>query len=107
VAKPITLTDEQRAALTKWSRGRSTPARLVLRAQIVLAADDGHLTHAPQGTSLPALVRVAGCRWAIEECFEQAKQETGLDECELRGRDGWHRHTTNDADAGLPINVEP
>ncbi len=38
VAKVITLTDEARIALTKWSRGRSTPARLVLRAKIVLAA---------------------------------------------------------------------
>ena len=38
VAKVVTLTDEERVALTKWSRGRSTPARLVLRAKIVLAA---------------------------------------------------------------------
>jgi len=53
-----------------------------------------YLTHAPEGTPLKTLVRVAGCRWAIEECFEQAKQETGLDECELRGWDGWHRHIT-------------
>jgi transposase len=41
VAKAITLTDEQRATLTKWTRGRSTPARLVLRARIVLAAAQG------------------------------------------------------------------
>ena len=41
VAKPITLTDEERATLTKWSRGRSTPARLVMRAKIVLAAAAG------------------------------------------------------------------
>jgi transposase len=41
VAKVITLTDEQRGTLTKWSRGRSTPARLVLRARIVLAAAAG------------------------------------------------------------------
>lgn len=53
-----------------------------------------YLTHAPEGTPLKTLVRVAGCRWAIEECFEQAKQETGLDECELRGWEGWHRHIT-------------
>jgi transposase len=38
IAKVITLTDEERGTLTKWSRGRSTPARLVLRARIVLAA---------------------------------------------------------------------
>jgi transposase len=41
VAKAITLTDEDRATLTKWSRGRSTPARLVQRAKIVLAAAEG------------------------------------------------------------------
>jgi transposase len=41
IAKAITLTVEQRTMLTKWSRGRSTPARLVLRAKIVLAAADG------------------------------------------------------------------
>jgi len=41
VAKAITLTDEQRGTLTKWSRGRSTPARRVLRAKIVLAAAAG------------------------------------------------------------------
>ena len=41
IAKVITLTDEERVALTKWSRGRSTPARLVLRAKIVLAAASG------------------------------------------------------------------
>ena len=41
VAKAVTLTDEERTALLKWSRGRSTPARLVQRARIVLAAADG------------------------------------------------------------------
>jgi len=37
---------------------------------------------------------VAGSRWAIEECFEQAKQETGLDHYEVRSWLGWHRHIT-------------
>ncbi len=41
VAKAITLTDEERATLMKWARGRSTPARLVQRARIILAASDG------------------------------------------------------------------
>ncbi len=41
IASAITLTDEERVALTRWSRGRSTPTRLVLRAKIVLAAADG------------------------------------------------------------------
>lgn len=41
VARPIVLTAGEEATLRKWSRGRSTPARLVLRAQIVLAAAEG------------------------------------------------------------------
>jgi transposase len=41
VAKVVAVTNEERATLLKWSRGRSTPARLVQRAQIVLAAADG------------------------------------------------------------------
>ena len=53
-----------------------------------------YFTYAPQGTSLAKLVQIAGSRWAIEECFEQAKQETGLDEYEVRSWAGWHRHIT-------------
>jgi transposase len=41
VAKVIALSDEERTALVRWSRGRSTPTRLVLRAKIVLAAAEG------------------------------------------------------------------
>ncbi len=41
VAKTITLSAKERATLTKWSRGRSTPARLVQRAKIILAAAEG------------------------------------------------------------------
>jgi transposase len=41
IATAISLTDEERVLLTKWARGRSTPARLVLRAKIVLAAAGG------------------------------------------------------------------
>jgi transposase len=41
VAAKIMLTDQDRATLNRWARGRRTPARLVLRAQIVLAAAEG------------------------------------------------------------------
>ena len=53
-----------------------------------------HLTHAPEGTTLARLVRVAGTRWTIEGCFEAAKGEVGLDEYEVRSWTGWHRHVT-------------
>ena len=43
VARTIELSDLERNTLTKWSRGRSTPARLVLRAKIILLASEGDL----------------------------------------------------------------
>ena len=43
VAVAVELTKEERTVLTKWSRGRSTPVRVVLRAKIVLAAAEGML----------------------------------------------------------------
>lgn len=48
----------------------------------------------PPDTTLEDLVRVAGRRWTIEEDFELAKGDCGLDEYEVRSWDGWHRHVT-------------
>ena len=53
-----------------------------------------YLTHAPDGTTLAELVRVAGARWTVESLFEQAKGEVGLDQYEVRSWIGWHRHIT-------------
>jgi transposase len=41
VAPKVIVTDEQRMMLQRWARGRSTPARLVRRAKIVLLAAEG------------------------------------------------------------------
>jgi SRSO17 transposase len=48
----------------------------------------------PPATTLKELVAVAGKRWVIEECFELAKGDCGLDEYEVRSWVGWHRHVT-------------
>jgi SRSO17 transposase len=59
---------------------------------------DGELAfyacYGPAATSLVGLVRVAGTRWAVEEGFEQAKGEVGLDHYEVRKWPGWYRHIT-------------
>ena len=39
-------------------------------------------------------MRVAGRRWTIEEGFEQAKGEVGLDQDAVRRDDAWYRHVT-------------
>jgi SRSO17 transposase len=49
---------------------------------------------APEGATPSDLAIAAGQRWNVEVCFEAAKQETGLDEYEVRSWDGWHRHIT-------------
>jgi SRSO17 transposase len=48
----------------------------------------------PPGTTLGELILVAGARWAIEDLFELAKADCGLDEYEVRSWAGWHRHVT-------------
>jgi len=44
--------------------------------------------------SLERLVKVAGKRRQIEQAFEAAKSECGLDEYEVRRWNAWHRHVT-------------
>ncbi|WP_215763344.1 IS701 family transposase [Acetobacter sp. P1H12_c] len=71
-----------------WTRG------LLIRRTIV----DGDLayftTWCPKGTTMQELVNVEGTRWRIEECFETAKNEFGLDHNETRSWHGWHRHVS-------------
>src|SRR5712692_4147037 len=48
----------------------------------------------PPSTPLTQLVQVAGSRWPIEEGFEQAKGEVGLDQYEVRSWTAWYRFIT-------------
>jgi SRSO17 transposase len=45
-------------------------------------------------TTLRELAQVAGTRWTIEEAFQRAKGEVGLDQYEVRRWAGWYRHAT-------------
>lgn len=71
-----------------WTRG------LLIRRNI----SDGDLaffsTWCPLDSSIETLVRVEGHRWAIEDSFEAAKNELGLDHNETRSWHGWHRHVS-------------
>lgn len=70
--------------------------RWVLLRRSVADPDEltAYVCFAPAGTTLAALVRVAGSRWTVEICFEAAKQEVGLAQYEVRSWTGWHRHVT-------------
>jgi SRSO17 transposase len=52
------------------------------------------LVFAPSATTLGEMVAAIGSRWTIEQCFEEAKGEVGLDEYEVRSFQGWYRHIT-------------
>ena len=80
---------EYNSALTgEWTRG------LLVRRNIA----DGDLaffsTWCPKGMPMKKLVLVEGHRWAIEDSFETAKNELGLDHNESRSWHGWHRHVS-------------
>ena len=47
----------------------------------------------PKGMPIVTLVGVEGHRWCIEDSFESAKNELGLDHNETRSWHGWHGHT--------------
>ncbi|MBT7052161.1 MAG: IS701 family transposase [Desulfobacula sp.] len=50
------------------------------------------ISNAPRSTRLKTLVWLSGLRWAIEQCFEEAKTELGMDHYEVRKFMGWHHH---------------
>jgi SRSO17 transposase len=53
-----------------------------------------YLCCAPIGTTDEDLICVAGARWAVEDCFQTAKTEVGLDQYQVRRYDAWYRHIT-------------
>jgi SRSO17 transposase len=53
-----------------------------------------HGAYGPKQTPLRRMAGVANARRAIEEGLEQAKDEVGLDQYEVRRWDAWHRHIT-------------
>jgi SRSO17 transposase len=59
------------------------------------AADRAYyVVYAPTETTLGELAGVAGLRWTNETCFGTAQEKLGLDPCEARSWDGWHRPMT-------------
>jgi SRSO17 transposase len=82
----LALADPVHPAWRRWLLvRRSVSAPQELQAYVVFA---------PQDTTLEAVVRVAGTRWVIEQLFEAAKGEVGLDHYEVRSWTGWYRHIT-------------
>jgi SRSO17 transposase len=72
----------------EWTRG------LLIRRNIADSALAFFSTWCPKGTPAKKLIAVEGHRWAIEDSFETAKNELGLDHNETRSWQGWRRHVS-------------
>jgi SRSO17 transposase len=82
----IPLTDPEPAGWQRW---------LLVRRSVTGPTDlTTFICFAPAATPLTTFVAVAGSRWHIETCFEQAKGEVGLDQYQVRSWSGWYRHIT-------------
>jgi SRSO17 transposase len=67
---------------------------LLIRANITTGERAYYRCWSPTRVGLKALVRVAGTRWGVEECFQAGKGEVGLDQHQVRTWDSWHRYAT-------------
>jgi SRSO17 transposase len=67
---------------------------LVRRSRTDRTALAYYIGAGPTDTALATLARVAGARWAVEDCLEAAKGEVGLDQYEVRQWLPWYRHVT-------------
>jgi SRSO17 transposase len=78
---------------TRWKTGRGywLLARRSLRDPDEIAY---YACYGPRRTSTAGLAAVAGSRWHIEECFQQAKGEAGLDHYQARAWRAWYGHIT-------------
>ncbi|WP_413105674.1 IS701 family transposase [Streptomyces sp. Inha503] len=86
----------QLPAIEEFDGDQPTHQRWVLARRSLARPEEiaYYLAYAAGGTAVAELVRVAGTRWAIEEAFQAAKNECGLDQYEVRRYPGWYRHIT-------------
>jgi hypothetical protein len=76
-----------------WARGRGH--WLLTRRSISDPAQVAYyICYGPRRSSLADLAWIAGARWRIEECFQQAKNEAGLDHYQVRTWRAWYAHIT-------------
>ncbi|MGA5873125.1 IS701 family transposase [Streptomyces cinereoruber] len=74
--------------------GNGSHRQLLVRRNAATGERAFYLCSTPQPTPLSTLVRIAGVRWSIEECFQTVKGQVGLDHYQVRHFTSWHRHIT-------------
>ena len=79
-----------------WAATASPRHQVLIRRSLSDPSDLAfYYCHAPAGwpVSLPVLIKVAGKRWPVEECLQQGKGQTGLDQHQVRTWHSFCRHT--------------
>lgn len=93
-AKGLRLYDWARIALPHVVDEGYARYVLIRRSRSDPRALSYYLVFARADATLMEMAGAAGMRWTIEECFQRAKDDLGLDHCEARSWHGWHRHMT-------------
>ncbi|WP_435592848.1 IS701 family transposase [Nocardia sp. bgisy118] len=76
-----------------WEPGRGH--WLLARRSISNPAEIAYyVCYGPRRSTIADLAWIAGARWRIEECFQQAKNEAGLDHYQVRSWRAWYAHIT-------------
>ena len=89
-----------------WRQRRLPPEVWLLAEQHTGARVKYYLIDLPPTTALRALVRLAHQRWAIEQQYQELKDELGLDHFEGRSLPGWNRHVALTALAYAFLQIE-
>jgi SRSO17 transposase len=78
-----------------WIATTSTRHHLLVRRHLRSGELAFHYCYVPEGQILTQtrLIRAAGLRWPVEECFEFGKDRFGLDQCQARLYTAIQRHT--------------
>ncbi len=82
----------QRVTLCKDGLPERTVWLVIKRTTGVEKACAYYISNAPASTPLRIFVWLSSVRWAIEQCFEEAKTELGMAHYEVRKYPGWHHH---------------
>ena len=78
----------------------ASPDRWLLARRSLHCNEKGELElaffrcYSPRPVTVAELAAVAGARWAVEDCFAEAKNKAGLDQYQVRKYRAWYRHVT-------------
>ncbi|RKE22086.1 hypothetical protein BX266_5508 [Streptomyces sp. TLI_171] len=99
-AQGLRIYDRARVEVRPWHRPDRRHWLLARRSITDPAKIAYYIAYAPADATLNELIAVAGARWTIEECFQTAKGQCGLDDHQVRRYPG--RHQAHHSDHSRP-----